>query len=136
MNKNILTGMYDAGNMMMFAPEKNEENNMCCSCVDNMSEGEEKRYDYLLPIKLRRILMYINNESDKYEYEGSPMFDELPDRKFVDNLVNQIFAEYEKNEKNNDNIVDNNTKLLIYALLPGVIVYRKNRHKSITDGLR
>lgn len=136
MKKNILNGMYDGGNMMVFATEDNMENNMCCPCVDGVSENDEKKYDYLLPIKLRRILMYINNESDKYEYEGSPMFDELPDRNFIDMMVKKILAEYIMNEKDNDNFVDNNVELLIYALLLGVIVYRKNRHESITNGLR
>lgn len=136
MKKNILNGMYDGGNMMVFATEDNMENNMCCPCLDGVSENDEKKYDYLLPIKLRRILMYINNESDKYEYEGSPMFDELPDRNFIDMMVKKILAEYIMNEKDNDNFVDNNVELLIYALLLGVIVYRKNRHESITNGLR
>lgn len=135
MKKNILNGIYDSGNMMMYATENDEKNNICKACFMDVYEDDEKKYDYLMPIKLRIILMYINNELDKYEYEGSPIFDELPEREFIDNMVERILADYQMNEKDNENFVDNNAELLIYALLSGVIVYRKNRHENITNGL-
>lgn len=135
MEKNLFNGMYDAGNMMMLASQDSIKNNKLYSCTDCFFENDDKKYDYLLPVKLRVILMYINDECDKYEYEGSPMFDELPDRRFMDSIVKKIMADYEKNEKDNNDFVDNNSELLIYALLSGTIVYRKDRHNRIVCGL-
>ena len=86
-----------------------------------------------MPVNLRIILMYVNNECDNYEYDGSPMFDELPDKRFIDGIVERVLKDYKNNEKDNINFVDKNPDLLIYALLSGVIVYRKNRHACISN---
>lgn len=61
------------------------------------------------------------------------MFDELPDKRFIDGIVERVLKDYKNNEKDNINFVDKNPDLLIYALLSGVIVYRKNRHACISN---
>ena len=132
--ENIIRGMYDNGNLMIYAAadgvKDNKNSYLCSECV---SEKGEKKYDYLMPVNLRIILMYVNNECDKYEYDGSPMFDELPDKRFIDGIVERVLKDYKNNEKDNINFVDKNPDLLIYALLSGVIVYRKNRHACISN---
>ena len=110
-----------------------KDNKNSCVCSECVSEKGEKKYDYLMPVNLRIILMYVNNECDKYEYDGSPMFDELPDKRFIDGIVERVLKDYKNNEKDNINFVDKNPDLLIYALLSGVIVYRKNRHACISN---
>ena len=104
--ENIIRGMYDNGNLMIYAAADGvKDNKNSCVCSECVSEKGEKKYDYLMPVNLRIILMYVNNECDKYE----------------------------NNEKDNINFVDKNPDLLIYALLSGVIVYRKNRHACISN---
>ena len=120
--------MYMNGNMMSLAAEEVLNDN---GCLCSMEQGEEYKYDYIMPIQLRVILKYINDECDKYEYEDSPMFDELPDAMFVDGIVRKVVKKYNAEQQNNDFFVDKNGDLLIYALLIGVIVYRKNRHACI-----
>lgn len=132
--ENIIRGMYDNGNLMIYAAADGvKDNKNSCVCSECVSEKGEKKYDYLMPVNLRIILMYVNNECDKYEYDGSPMFDELPDKRFIDGIVERVLKDYKNNEKDNINFVDKNPDLLIYALLSGVIVYRKNRHASISN---
>ena len=120
--------MYMNGNIMPFAAEEvlNARERLC-----SMEQGDEYKYDYIMPMELRVILKYINDECDKYEYEDSPMFDELPDAMFVDGIVKMVAEKYNDEQQNNDFFVDKNSDLLIYALLTGVIVYRKNRHACI-----
>ena len=130
MNKNILNGMYEGGNMMTFVAEAVDQNSGLCM---HFEQDDEYRFDYFMPVELRVILKYINDELDKYEYDGSPMFDELPDNRFINDIVEKIAKKYIENEKNNIYFVDKNTKLLIYALLTGVIVYRRNRHACIKN---
>lgn len=128
MKKNILNGMYMNGNMMSLTAEEVLNGN---SCLCGMEQEDEYKYDYIMPIELRVILKYINDECDKYEYEASPMFDELPDTMFVDGIVRRVAEKYKNEQQNNEFFVDKNGDLLIYALLIGVIVYRKNRHACI-----
>jgi len=47
-----------------------------------------------------------------------------------------VAEKYNDEQQNNDFFVDKNGDLLIYALLIGVIVYRKNRHASIKSKSR
>ena len=133
MKKNILNGMYMNGNIMPLAAVEVLNNNRC---LCGMEQGDEYKYDYIMPMELRVILKYINDECDKYEYEDSPMFDELPDAMFVDGIVKMVAEKYNDEQQNNDFFVDKNGDLLIYALLIGVIVYRKNRHASIKSKSR
>ena len=127
MKKNIFNGMYESGNMMPLTAEEIMQNNNCCVTA----QGDEYKYDYIMPVELRSILKYINDECDKYEYEDSPMFDELPEKTFIDEIVRIVAERYRNDEKDNNYFVDKNSDLLIYALLIGVIVYRKNRHACI-----
>ncbi len=127
MKKNIFNGMYESGNMMPLTAEEIIQNNNCCVAA----QEDEYKYDYIMPVELRIILKYINNECDKYEYEDSPMFDELPEKTFIDEIVRIVAERYRNDEKDNNYFVDKNSDLLIYALLIGVIVYRKNRHACI-----
>lgn len=133
MKKNILNGMYMNGNIMPLAAVEVLNNN---GCLCGMEQGDEYKYDYIMPMELRVILKYINDECDKYEYEDSPMFDELTDAMFVDGIVKRVAEKYNDEQQNNDFFVDKNGDLLIYALLIGVIVYRKNRHASIKSKSR
>lgn len=133
MEKNILNGMYMNGNIMPLAAVEVLNNN---GCLCGMEQGDEYMYDYIMPMELRVILKYINDECDKYEYEDSPMFDELPDAMFVDGIVKMVAEKYNDEQQNNDFFVDKNGDLLIYALLIGVIVYRQNRHASIKSKSR
>ena len=92
--ENIIRGMYDNGNLMIYAAADGvKDNKNSCVCSECVSEKGEKKYDYLMPVNLRIILMYVNNECDKYEYDGSPMFDCYPDRIIIGRMVQKICGE-------------------------------------------
>ena len=61
--ENIIRGMYDNGNLMIYAADGVEDNKNSCVCSECVPEKGEKKYDYLMPVNLRIILMYVNNES-------------------------------------------------------------------------
>lgn len=132
MKKNIYSDIYEGGNMMSFVAESVAKNS---GLYMQIVQEDQYKYDYFMPVELRIILKYINDEFDKYEFEGSPMFDELPDKRFIDDIVEKIMKKYIDNEKDNSFFVDKNAKLLIYALVTGVIVYRRNRHAYIKNML-
>ena len=98
------------GNIMPLAAVEVLNNN---GCLCGMEQGDEYKYDYIMPMELRVILKYINDECDKYEYEDSPMFDELPDAMFVDGIVKRVAEKYNDEQQNNDFFVDKNGDLLI-----------------------
>jgi hypothetical protein len=52
----------------------------------------------LYPNVAKRVQREIDNECDKYEYDGSAMFDEYPDRLFLERIVDQIYDRIKENE--------------------------------------
>lgn len=60
------------------------------------AERELRRLQSLYPDDAKLLLPYVEEECDKLEYEGSPMFDECPDRTTIYRLVERI-SEQAKN---------------------------------------
>lgn len=57
-------------------------------------EDADKDWDYfrqMYPIAARRIMVEIDDECDKLEYDGSCMFDEYPDRVHLGRIIDRIF---------------------------------------------
>ncbi len=54
-------------------------------------EQEKQKMNEYLPPNLRRILPYVQAECDRYEYSGSPMFDEYPDALMLDSMCSRIY---------------------------------------------
>lgn len=65
----------------------------CNSAVD----ADNAYMKELYPVMVRKILMAVEDELDKMEYEGSPMFDLYPDRTFWERRIHAIY-EHTKDE--------------------------------------
>lgn len=55
------------------------------------TERELRKLQSMYPEAAKRLLPYVEEECDKMEYEGSPMFDEYPDRSTVYRLEERIY---------------------------------------------
>lgn len=54
-------------------------------------ERDMERMKELYPRSVKSILEVVEEECDKMEYEGSLMFDEYPDRRMLERLVDKIY---------------------------------------------
>jgi hypothetical protein len=95
----------------------------------------------LYPETARKLQFEIDNECDKLEYDGSAMFDEYPDRTFIDRIVDRI---YDKMKDEDDeaqvemqNMYGHSSRRrgsryrdLITLLLLGEIFNRRRRFRS------
>lgn len=89
------------------------------------AELEEDR-EYLMqmyPAKARLIMVMVEDECDKLEYEGSPMFAPYPDKETILGISGKIFDKvtYDKG--------DTTLKQLIDVLICNEICVRRNRYK-------
>ena len=60
-------------------------------------EDADKDWDYmkqLYPVVAKKLLVDIEDECDKLEYDGSCMFDEYPDRVYLGRIVDRIYSKY------------------------------------------
>ncbi len=64
----------------------------------------EKDYEYfksLYPQTAKRIQQLIDDQCDQLEYEGSSMFDEVPDKVHLDAIVDHIYNQAMEMDKDN-----------------------------------
>lgn len=63
--------------------------------MEKMQEEERdlRRMQTMYPDAAKRMLSYVEEECDKMEYEGSPMFDEYPDRTTVYRIGERILGQ-------------------------------------------
>lgn len=100
--------------------------------TDKMREMDED-YSYLrymYPKITREILSQIEDECDKMEYQGSPMFDIYPDRTTFRLMANKILDScIQKNPKQfpKDNPL---LRDLVEVLLYHEILFRRNRYRN------
>ena len=73
-------------------------------------EDADKDWDYMkqmYPIIARKLLVDIEDECDKLEYDGSCMFDEYPDKVYLGRIVDKIYNKFkymEEDEVNSESI--------------------------------
>jgi len=89
------------------------------------AELEEDR-EYLMqmyPAKARLIMVMVEDECDKMEYEGSPMFAAYPDKETILGLSGKIFNKvtFDKNDLHLRHLID--------VLMCNEIYVRRNRYK-------
>lgn len=93
-------------------------------------EQDNTYLKYLYPAISRRISELIEEECDKLEYEGSPLFDDFPDKTFFILLASKIGKTYK--EKYPDDTQEEGTLLrdIIEVLLFHEVMYRRNRYRN------
>lgn len=89
------------------------------------AELEEDR-EYLMqmyPAKARLIMVMVEDECDKLEYEGSPMFAPYPDKETILGLSQGIFQKvsFDRNDTHLRNLID--------VLMCNEFYVRRNRYK-------
>lgn len=85
----------------------------------------EKDREYLVqmfPAKARLIMVMVEDECDKLEYEGSPMFAEFPDKEMIYALAEKIYKKVSYKE-------DELLKHLIEVMICNEIHFRRSRYK-------
>lgn len=80
----------------------------------NDEDTEEADLQYmksLYPDFCKKVQVYIEEECDRLEYDGSYMYDEYPDRDTIEKIADQILGHVKKDERiikqNNDDSVNN-----------------------------
>ncbi len=83
-------------------------------------------YEYvkeMYPIKVKLLLGYVEDIVDRYEYFGSFIYDEYPDKVSIYRLVGEIYDAYRKNNQGAED--EDNTRLIIEILLLNEIAGRR-----------
>ncbi len=62
-------------------------------------EKDMERMKELYPQEVKKILVCINDQCDELEYEGSPMYDEYPDRLMLERLADKIYELWKASEE-------------------------------------
>jgi hypothetical protein len=60
-------------------------------------EDADKDWDYmkqLYPVVAKKLIVEVEDECDKLEYDGSCMFDEYPDRVYLGRIIDRIYLKY------------------------------------------
>lgn len=92
--------------------------------VDEAELEEDREYlMQMYPAKARLIMVMVEDECDKLEYEGSPMFAPYPDKETILGISQGIFQKvsFDKN--------DTHLKGLIDVLMCNEFYVRRNRYK-------
>ncbi len=86
-------------------------------------EADREYLMQMYPAKARLIMVMVEDECDKLEYEGSPMFAAYPDKETILGLSRKIFSKvtYDKG--------DIHLKHLIDVLMCNEMYIRRNRYK-------
>lgn len=85
-------------------------------------------YEYvkeMYPVKVKILMGYVEDMVDRYEYFGSFIYDEYPDKITMYRLVGEIYDAY--SQSNHDENEDN-TKLIIEILLLNEIAGRRKSY--------
>lgn len=145
-NENENNASYDESALWMREYQNESDDAVMIRDMDFMKR--------LYPSMSQELLSYVEEECDKMEFEGSPMFAEFPDRVFVDQMVANVYgmASYlenmfqpmmEENEgiratshcvscRGQDNWMEN----LISVILFNEMSRRRHRHRNYRRGRR
>ena len=85
-------------------------------------ESDYRYLNYLYPAIAREIMAKVEETCDQLEYEGSPMFDEYPDREFFRQKAREIYRSLDRD--------DPLLRDLVEVLLFHEIIYRRNRYRN------
>lgn len=100
-----------------------------CSCEKSYPDVEYLKTFY--PVSIFPIYEVVSDYADRLEYEGSSMFDELPDRELFFQLVNEIYAALpEEITRMNSPENPSYLKELIIVLLGNEFLHRRIRKKE------
>lgn len=92
--------------------------------VDEAELEEDREYlMQMYPAKARLIMVMVEDECDKLEYEGSPMFAPYPDKETILGISQGIFQKVSFDKK------DTHLKALIDVLMCNEFCVRRNRYK-------
>lgn len=92
--------------------------------IDERELEEDREYMMqMYPARARLIMVMVEDECDKLEYEGSPMFAPYPDKETVLTLAGNIF------DKVSFDRGDQNLRHLIDVLMCNEFCVRRNRFK-------
>ncbi len=99
--------------------------------TEKMAEQENdiSYLKYLYPQITKKVLPLIEDECDKLEYEGSPMFDEYPDKTLFQILANKIVKKcMEKDLEISEN--DTIFRDMVEVLLFHELIFRRSRYRN------
>lgn len=92
--------------------------------VDERELEEDREYlMQMYPAKARLIMVMVEDECDKMEYEGSPMFAPYPDKETILALSRKIYNKVSYRDN------DDNLKHLIDVMMCNEICVRRGRYK-------
>ncbi|MBQ9609342.1 MAG: hypothetical protein IJV15_07870 [Lachnospiraceae bacterium] len=94
-------------------------------CLIDEEELERDR-EYMMqmyPVRARMIMVLVEDECDRLEYEGSPMFAMFPDKETLRRIADKI---YNKIKYKDD---DNELRHLIEVMLCNEFYVRRSRYK-------
>ena len=92
--------------------------------VDERELEEDREYlRRMYPARARLIMVMIEDECDRLEYEGSPMFAMYPDKETMLGIARKIYNKVRHND------VDDNLKHMIEVMLCDEFFVRRSRYK-------
>ncbi|MDR1701094.1 MAG: hypothetical protein LBR68_07870 [Lachnoclostridium sp.] len=92
-------------------------------------ENDISYLKYLYPHATKKVLPQIEEECDKLEYEGSPMFDEYPDKTFFQLLAYKIVnncTERDPDLSERDTVFRDMVEVLLFH----EVIFRRNRYRN------
>lgn len=91
--------------------------------VDEKRLEEDREYlIQMYPAKARLIMVLVEDECDKLEYEGSPMFAEFPDKETIYGLADKIFGKVSYQD-------DSLLKHMIEVMICNEFFVRRSRYR-------
>lgn len=91
-SKRCDSGMYMNPNMQVPIQMPQEDYN-------GMDEMDKKKMKVLYPEVCKKIQYYIEEECDKMDYSGSYMYDDYPEKDFIEMLTDKIYEKVEKDDR-------------------------------------
>ncbi|WP_113673137.1 hypothetical protein [Vallitalea guaymasensis] len=98
-SKNGYDKKYDSG--MYMDPNIQVPIQMPVEDYNGMDEMDKKKMRVLYPEVCKKIQYYIDEECDKMDYSGSYMYDDYPEKEFIEMITDKIYEAVEK-----DNTID------------------------------
>ncbi len=91
--------------------------------VDEKRLEEDREYlIQMYPAKARLIMVMVEDECDKLEFEGSPMFAEFPDKETIYGLADKVFSKVSYQE-------DSLLKHMIEVMFCNEFFVRRSRYR-------
>lgn len=91
--------------------------------VDEKRLEEDREYlIQMYPAKARLIMVMVEDECDKLEFEGSPMFAEFPDKETIYGLADKVFSKVSYQE-------DGLLKHMIEVMFCNEFFVRRSRYR-------